>query len=328
MEYHHQPVMLSEVLEVLDPQPGEYFLDGTLGGGGYALALSQRVGEKGRILGLDLDPLALQNIEETIQKKEIANILVVQANFKDLKSVAEEKFGPEVKFNGVVLDLGLSSAQLEDRNRGFSFKGDTPLDMSFAGEEDKGEHSRVGEIVNTFDPSEMTRIFRELGEEKLASPIAKNIAKHRQKSPIRTSGQLEKMIEEVIPGKMAVYKNNIKARIFQALRMATNQELENLQEALPAATDVLKKGGKLVVISYHSLEDRLIKNFFHQESRDCICPPELPECRCGHQAGLEIIKHKKERGKTKKFLTPERREIQENPRARSAKLRAAQKIIT
>lgn len=328
MQYHHHPVMLSEVLEILDPGPGEYFLDATLGGGGYTKAMAEKAGEKGRVLALDLDPLAIENAHKLIQEKDFKNIVIAQANFKDLKETAEENLGPDTKFDGVVFDLGLSQAQLDDENRGFSFKGDTPLDMSFAGEDKKGEASQAGYIVNNYGAAELEELFREFGEERLSLRIAKNIEKRRREQPLKTTGELEKIIEEATPNRFSPYKNNIKARIFQALRIAVNQELENLKQALPQAVELLTEGGKIVVISYHSLEDRIVKNFFQEESQDCICPPELPECRCDHQARLKVIKHKKEKGKTKNFLLPTPEEIEKNPKARSAKLRAAQKIIS
>jgi len=326
MQYHHQPVMLKEVLEILDPREGQYFLDATLGGAGYTQAIASRIGEKGKILALDLDPWAVKNAEEIIREKDLKNIKIANSNFSELKKAAQEEFGPDIKFHGMVFDLGLSLAQLEDKSRGFSFKGDTLLDMSFAGEDKKGEVSRVGRILNKYEVSELEKIFKEFGEERLSLRIARNIEKHRQESPIRTTGDLEKIIEEAIPGRFTPYKDNIKARIFQALRIKVNQELDNLKQALPQALELLKPEGRIVVISYHSLEDRIVKDFFQQESRDCICPPELPECRCGHKAKLEIIKHSKDRGKTKKFLVPTREEIEKNPKARSAKLRAVKKL--
>lgn len=325
MQYHHQPVMLSEVLEILDPKPGEYFLDATLGGAGYILALSSEAGEQGRILALDMDPEAIRNAEKIIKERNIKNVVVARSNFKDLKRIAKDNWGGDIRFNGVVFDLGLSSFQLQDEKRGFSFKGDTRLDMSFEGETRTQNENTTEKVLNDYSVEELERIFKKYGEERLSLKIAKNIAKRRQEYYLQTSGQVEKIIEEAVPNRLSPYKNNIKARIFQALRIFVNEELENLSRALPEAMDVLEEGGVIVVISYHSLEDRLVKDFFDKESRDCVCPPELPECRCGHRAGLQPIKHKRERGKTKKFLTPTSQEIENNPRSRSAKLRAAKK---
>ena len=177
MEYRHQPVMLAEVLEMLNPQPGEYFLDATLGGGGYTLSLAERVAEKGKVLGVDMDPLAIENIREIMEKEGIKNIETAHSNFSRIKQVSEERLGEGVRFQGIVFDLGLSSAQLEDENRGFSFQKDTPLDMSFGGEDQKGEKSSAGYIVNSYSFQELSRIFKELGEEKLSPRIAKKIGR-------------------------------------------------------------------------------------------------------------------------------------------------------
>lgn len=318
MEYRHQPVMLKEVLRVLEPRPGQRFADATLGGGGYTMALAEEIKDRGKILALDMDPWAIENAERTVEEKGLKNVTIVRSNFKNIKEVSERYSGKDVRFHGIVFDLGLSLAQLEDEDRGFSFKRDTPLDMSFEGEDKKGEKSRAGYIVNHYGFNELCAVFKELGEEKLSPRIAKNVIARRAERPIVTTKELERAVEEAIPKRFFLYRNNIKARIFQSLRIKVNRELENLEAALPRATELLISGGRIVVVSYHSLEDRRVKNYFKQESKDCLCPSRNWECVCGHRASLEIL--------TKKPLLPSRREVEVNPRARSAKLRAAEKL--
>jgi 16S rRNA (cytosine1402-N4)-methyltransferase len=282
------------------------------------MALAEKVGKKGMILAIDMDPLAIENAREKIKEREFNNIKIVLSNFKDVREVAQRDLGPEIKFDGIIFDLGLSMAQLQDSKRGFSFKADTLLDMSFDGDKEKGEYSRAGYIVNNYDLSELCKVFQELGEERLSPRIAKNIIECRRQKPIETTGELEEAIDRAIPGRFRPHQNNIKARIFQALRIKVNEELENLEQALPEAVGLLKKGGRVAVVSYHSLEDRVVKNYFRQESKDCLCPPQNWNCDCGHVAKLKVL--------TKKVIFPTKEEIEFNPKARSAKLRAAEKI--
>jgi 16S rRNA (cytosine1402-N4)-methyltransferase len=307
--------MLKEVIEILNPEPGENFIDCTLGGGGYSRAILKGVGKEGKILAIDLDDLAINNAKLNF-KTEIKNknIILAHDNFKNLQIIVEKYFAKNAKFDGIVLDLGLSSAQLEDRHRGFSFNlSDSPLNMNF------GE--RIGEtaenIINIWNTENLTKIFRDYGEEKFAYKIALAIVKERQLSRIVTAGKLAEIIASAIP-KRFQSKIHPATKVFQALRIAVNQELENLQLVLPQAISLLKTGGKLVIISYHSLEDRIVKQYFKQESRDCLCPPVMPICRCGHQASLKILNHK--------ILRPTEEEVLKNPRSRSAKLRAASKV--
>ena len=315
MTYQHTPVMLKEVIEILNPEPGENFIDCTLGGGGYSRAILKGVGKEGKILAIDLDDLAINNAKLNF-KTEIKNknIILAHDNFKNLQIIVEKYFAKNAKFDGIVLDLGLSSAQLEDRHRGFSFNlSDSPLNMNF------GE--RIGEtaenIINIWNTENLTKIFRDYGEEKFAYKIALAIVKERQLSRIVTAGKLAEIIASAIP-KRFQSKIHPATKVFQALRIAVNQELENLQLVLPQAISLLKTGGKLVIISYHSLEDRIVKQYFKQESRDCLCPPTMPICQCGHQASLKILNHK--------ILRPTEEEVLKNPRSRSAKLRAVSKI--
>lgn len=307
--------MLKEVLVGLNPQPGQVFIDCTLGGAGYTLALAKLVGPKGKIISLDLDGLALENAKEKIELAKVSNIVLFQDNFRNLQNIIEENFPEGFKVDGVVMDLGLSSAQLDDDSRGFSFQGDRPLDMAFNQE----GHTAIATttIVNRYPLERLTHIFREYGEEPKAYLVAKKIIERRKKNWIKTTGQLLEIISEVI-------KTNPKSRInpatkiFQALRMETNRELEALKEVLPAAISLLKSGGRLAVVSFHSGEDKIVKEYFRTESKDCICPSSVPICICNHKASLEIL--------TKKPIPASDNESNLNPRARSAKLRLAKKF--
>ena len=314
--YRHTPVLLQEVLSYLNPQGGEKIIDATLGGGGYTFAIAQQVGSKGSVLALDMDELALSNAKLKIADGNIGNIALTHANFKDIASVAQESFGSSPDVDGVVFDLGLSSAQLEDRHRGFSFQTDAPLSMAFGS---LVSADRTSTIINTTSEKELALVIGRFGEERFARPIARAIVKARELAPIETTFQLVAAIERGVPPAYR-YGSRIHfaTRTFQALRIATNDELENLETALRSLRGIMKTGGRIVVVSFHSLEDRIVKNFFKDESKGCICPPNFPICRCGHTPSLTIL--------TKKPITASHQEIQENPRSRSAKLRAA-KII-
>ena len=315
MEYRHTPVMLNEVIELFNPQPGQKFIDCTLGGGGYAMAIAKRVLPGGKVLAIDLDELAIGNAEIKF-KKEIKNknIILAHENFKNLQKIIRESFPPSALFDGIVFDLGLSSAQLASGGRGFSFRYNAPLDMNFGGE----IKLTADEIVNNWSERNLAKIFKDYGEEPLASKIAAAIARQRQIEKITTTGQLVKIIAAAIPVRFQKAKIHPATKVFQALRIAVNDELENLRLALPQAVSALKPGGKIAVVSYHSLEDRIVKRYFKEEAKDCLCPPALPICRCGHKARLKII--------TSGVLRPAEEEVLANPRARSAKLRLAEKV--
>lgn len=320
MEYKHTPVMLKETMDFLNPKEGEYFIDCTLGGGGYTRELAQKAGEKGKILAIDLDEMAIKNLELRIKNLELRNdnIILVRDNFRNLSEIVKNNFeNKNIKFDGIVFDLGLSSAQLDDRKRGFSFQHDAPLDMAFGRHRfntDSGQiYADTQIILNKWLREELEKIFKEYGEERFARNIAKKIIETRKIKPIRTTGELVKIIEMAVPANYRRQKTHFATRTFQALRIATNKELENLAEALPQAIGLLKTGGRLAVVSYHSLEDRIVKNFFKKESKECLCPPEFPICQCEHEPALKIL--------TKKAIKSSENEIKINPRARSAKLR-------
>lgn len=313
MDYEHIPVMLDEVLEYLHPSLGGNFIDCTLGGGSYTKAIAKKIGPQGKIIAIDRDMLAIDNAREKIKEE---NIVFVHSNYGNIAEAISPYQGGIAGFDGVVMDLGLSSAQLDDRSRGFSFLQDSPLDMGMGCNED-GYGTEY--IVNFWSEAELRRVIREYGEERYANGISRAICRIRQNGAIDTTGKLLEVIKGAVPRS---YVNghgvHFATRTFQALRIATNRELESLESSLPQIMGLLKPGGRLVVVSFHSLEDRIVKNFFKQESRECLCPPRLPVCVCGHRAELKII--------SKKIIIPTAEEIQKNPRSRSAKMRVAEKI--
>lgn len=315
------PVMLKEVLEYLELKNGDRIIDCTLGGGGYTFAIAENIFPDGKILSFDLDRLAIDNAAIKIKGskfEEKNNIKIVNENFKNLHKIVKTSWSQEGDrgIDGIVLDLGLSSAQLEDRSRGFSFQLDAPLDMAF---EKNGSFESTVKIVNKYKEKEIESILREYGEEKFSRSIARAIILKRKDGEIKTTKELTEIIGKAVPAGYRNHKKvNFATKTFQALRIATNGELDSLSEILPQAISALKSGGRIVVVSYHSLEDRIVKRFFKKESLDCICPKEVPECRCDHQASIRII--------TKKALAPTTEEISINRRARSAKLRVAEKL--
>jgi 16S rRNA (cytosine1402-N4)-methyltransferase len=324
MIYQHTPVMLKEIIEYLNPRPGQNFIDCTLGGAGYTMAIAGLVGQKGKVLAIDLDKMAIENAKCKMQNAKLRNIILINDNFKNLSKIVQDltpalslsRRGSDghVEFHGIVLDLGLSSAQLQDRNRGFSFQLDAPLNMAFG--QTAGETTE--RIVNNWRAEELERIFKEYGEERFAKRIARKIVEYRKLKSIKTTGQMVEIIKSAMPKKYLYAKIHPATRVFQALRIATNKELENLEQVLPQAMDLLAPKGRIAVVSYHSLEDRIVKRFFRQESKDCICPPSYPACRCHHKARLKIL--------TPRVVRASEEEVLNNPRARSAKLRAAERI--
>ncbi len=315
--YSHTPVLLEEVIKYLNPQPGEIFIDGTLGGGGYTLEIAKLVGKTGKVIALDLDETAIKHAKLKTAREGLDNIKFYHANFKNFSEVIDKEFSqsPLRHLAGVVLDLGLSSAQLEDSTRGFSFQKDAPLSMAFGSLIDS---RRTEAIVNFTPVRDLAKIIRDFGEEKFALSIARSIASARRVKPLTTTYDLVKAISQAVPASYKRARIHFATRTFQALRIATNEELKNLEIFLESLKAVLTSPARIVIVSFHSLEDRLVKQFFKKESRDCLCPPEIPVCVCGHQAWLKIL--------TTKAIKPSVKEIESNPRARSAKLRAAHVI--
>lgn len=305
----HEPVLLAEVLAQLDPREAGRYLDGTVGAGGHAAAILERSAPDGRLLGLDVDPAAL-----AIARRQLARfgdrVVLVRANFALCDVVARERrFLP---VDGVLLDLGLSSIQLADQDRGFSFRSKGPLDMRA----DPELLRTAADIVNRAGEPELRRILAEYGEETEAARVAGAIARRRVKRPFETADDLARFVAGVKTRRPRGIEPA--TQVFQALRIAVNDELASLERGLAAAVAILRPGGRLAVISFHSLEDRVTKRFFARESRDCICPPHLPTCVCGHRAGLRVV--------ARRPITPDAAEVARNPRARSARLRVAEKL--
>ncbi len=313
--------MLDEVIDSLAPRSGSLQIDATLGGAGHAERILELTSPDGRLLGLDADGAAIARGQRRLARFGDRAVLR-QANFRQLSEVAPaEGFGAA---DGLLFDLGLSSYQLGDAGRGFGFRAGGPLDMRF----DAGRGLPASDLVNTLDEKELTALFRRYGEEPFAGRIARAIVKDRAAAPIKTADALAALVERVVPAPHAAKGKGGKGtrrgrrihpatRVFQALRIAVNDELGALEAGLDASLQLLRPGGRLVVLSYHSLEDRIVKRFIAAEQRGCVCPPELPVCVCGRNPRLRSL------GKSR---TPSETEIDSNPRARSARLRAAERL--
>ncbi|MEX2010675.1 MAG: 16S rRNA (cytosine(1402)-N(4))-methyltransferase RsmH [Chloroflexota bacterium] len=312
MKDGHLPVLVDEVVTMLAPAPGSLQIDATVGGGGHTERILEATDPDGRLLGLDADGAAIARVGRLLDR--FGDRLVLrQANFRELDTVAlAAGFGA---VDGLLFDLGLSSFQLADAERGFGIRTGGPLDMRF----DPRRGVPAAELLATLDAAELTALFRRYGEEPQAPRIARAIVEARRTAPVQTAEELAALVELVAPrtppGRRRIHPAT---RVFQALRIAVNEELEALEAGLSAAVDLLRPGGRLVVLSYHSLEDRIVKRFFQTERRGCVCPPELPICACGRNPRLRLV--------TKPSLTPRPEEIAANPRARSARLRAAERL--
>ena len=308
-EAGHLPVMVDEVLEILAPRPGSLQIDATLGGAGHAERILEACAPDGRLLGLDADGAAIARAGRRLARFGERAVLR-QANFRDLAGVAPAAgFGA---VDGLLLDLGLSSDQLADTERGFGFRAGGRLDMRF----DTGRGRSAAELLATLDASELADIFRRYGEERFAGRIARAIVEARAKEPVETAEQLAALVRAAAPAPK-VRRIHPATRVFQALRIAVNDELAALEAGLAASLELLRPGGRLAVLSYHSLEDRTVKRFIADEQRGCVCPPRVPVCVCGRQPRLRSL------GKSR---TPSIQEIQLNPRSRSARLRGAERM--
>jgi 16S rRNA (cytosine1402-N4)-methyltransferase len=311
MNYAHIPVLLSETLEYLDPRPGQNIVDATLGGGGYTSAILEKVRPDGKVLAIDLDEDAIENFKVTSDKSQVTNLKLVQGNFAGIdKIIGNHKFPPP---DGIVADLGLSSYEL--MHRGISFQTDQPLDMRF----DLSQPLDAKFILNNYDEKRLTKIFEDYGEEKFARQIARKILENRNKKlEIKNTTDLYQIIVNALPKPVKHKADDSARRIFQALRIEVNHELNNLEEFLPKAFDVLAPGGRLVVVSFHSLEDRIVKQFFVGLTKGCVCPIDFPQCICGKNPKAKIL--------TKKPVTASAEELTINPKAKPAKLRAIIKL--
>lgn len=303
----HVPVLYEEVMRWMQPTSGARYIEATVGLGGHALGILERSSPGGRLLALDRDPEALRHARERLSSYG-DRVVFVQARHVDLEKVARQNgFG---RAAGILFDLGVSSLQLMDAGRGFSFKEDGPLDMRMGPDAELSAQ----EIVNTWSERELARIIREYGEERYARRVAWAICAQR---PLHTTRELARVVARAVRHSGRIHPAT---RTFQALRIAVNDELDSLRAALPQAVHILAPGGRLVVIAFHSLEDRIVKRFLVRESRACICPPEIPECVCGHEATLKRL--------TKKPIRPADAEVARNPRSRSARLRVASRLGT
>ncbi len=318
----HVPVMMDEVLRFLQPRSGGYYIDGTLGGGGHTSALLEHSEPDGKVLGIDTDEQALDRVRVRLSHfVDNGRLVLIQSNFAHLTQIVDEIEPDSVQ--GILLDLGFSSDQMDNAQRGFSFSADGPLDMRL----DQSLPISAADLVNTASEQELADIFWRYGEETRSRQIARRIVRERAKESITRTARLATLAAAGVPYKSGVI--HPATRVFQALRIAVNAELEQLTAVLPQMVEVLqaKRGGsesenagRMVIIAFHSLEDRIVKTFMRREAIDCICPPRTPACICGHKATLRIL--------TPKPLTPGTQEIERNPRARSAKLRAAEIIMS
>ena len=300
-------------MDYLAVKPNNHFIDATIGGGGHARAMLKKSSPRGELFGFDRDPAAVKAAAENL--KDFKNrVHLFNESYKNINKNYESKINLDI--SGILLDLGLSSFQLSLQDkRGFSFQTDRPLDMRFGPE----SALTAADILNSFSEQQLVDIFKKYGEEPQARAIAKEISLFRAKKPFKLTSELVSAVGEVYGGRLKrPFRIHPATKVFQALRIVVNDELTVLQESLSGFLEILRPGGRLAVISYHSLEDRIIKDFFKRESRDCLCPKELPECRCGHRRQLKIL--------TKKPITPSAEEIRGNPRSRSAKLRVMEKI--
>ena len=302
----HVPVLLDEVIAGLRPQRGGYFVDCTVGLGGHAAAILERISPSGRLLGIDADPEAIKVSQDKLSDYGEA-VTLVNDNFVNLEAICGRyHFHP---VDGILFDLGVSSLQLDTAERGFSFHLDAPLNMRF----DPGQGLTASDIINSFSEQELAKLIEKYGEERHSRRIARYIVQNR---PIATTVELASLVEQASSGKRA--KIHPATRTFMALRIAVNSELQNLELALKQTINLLRPGGRLTVLSYHSLDDRIVKQFMRYAASSCLCPPETVICRCGHTPTLKLI--------SRKVIKPTSLEIESNPRSRSAKLRIAERL--
>ncbi len=307
----HTPVMQREVVESLHLRPGGIYVDGTIGGGGHAFEILRETSPNGLLIGIDVDDDALRESEERLKLFGNRKI-IVKGNFADIDTILEKLNIKGV--DGILLDLGVSSYQLKTADRGFSFSLNATLDMRM----DQSHGPSAYDIINTFPEKELVKIIKDYGEEIMAERIVKAISVRRKVTPIKTTADLADIIARAVPSRFKPKKIHPATRTFQAIRISVNSELLNLYNAIDRGVDVLKKSGRFSIISFHSLEDRIIKNCFRSWEKGCNCPPDIPVCACHRKAKLKVL--------TKKPLTPAASEIESNPKARSAKLRTAERI--
>src|SRR5688500_15806921 len=306
----HVPVLAGELIDLLQPRPGQVAIDATVGGGGHARLIADRLGPAGTLIGIDRDPVAQERFAE-LAAEVACETRFVRAPFAEgLELLRDEG----VRADMVTLDLGMSSLQVDTRDRGFSYSYDAPLDMRM----DPDQELTAAEIVNSWDERRLARVLREYGEERYAARIARAIARRRLRRPLETTQELVETVKAAIPVPAQFAGGHPAKRTFQAVRIAVNDELEQLERALPLTWAVLREGGRLGAISFHSLEDRRVKRFLADRARECVCPPELPQCVCSRRPEAELV--------TRRAVAASPEEAERNPRSRSARLRVARKL--
>lgn len=311
MEFQHKSVLLQECIDALNIRPDGIYLDGTLGGAGHSSQIARRLTEGGRLIGVDRDRTALAAAKERLAPYA-DRVTLVHSNFAEIDAILDSLGIPAV--DGMLFDLGVSSPQLDDASRGFSYMADAPLDMRM----DKDDALTAGEVVNTWPQGELRRILYDYGEERYAPQIAAAICRAREKAPIETTLELVDIIRSAMPAQALREKQHPAKRSFQAIRIAVNDELGAVSRMMQAAVGRLNPGGRLAVITFHSLEDRIVKSEMQQAARGCTCPPEFPVCVCGKKPLVKLV--------TRKPIVSGPAELEENPRARSAKLRVAERL--
>ena len=311
MEFQHKSVLLQECIDALNIRPYGIYLDGTLGGAGHSSQIARRLTEGGRLIGVDRDRTALAAAKERLAPYA-DRVTLVHSNFAEIDAILDSLGIPAV--DGMLFDLGVSSPQLDDASRGFSYMADAPLDMRM----DKDDALTAGEVVNTWPQGELRRILYDYGEERYAPQIAAAICRAREKAPVETTLELVDIIRSAMPAQALREKQHPAKRSFQAIRIAVNDELGAVSRMMQAAVGRLNPGGRLAVITFHSLEDRIVKSEMQQAARGCTCPPEFPVCVCGKKPLVKLV--------TRKPIVSGPAELEENPRARSAKLRVAEKL--
>lgn len=311
MEFKHKSVLLAETIDGLRVNPDGIYVDGTLGGAGHASVVCGKLSAKGRFIGIDQDQDAIIAASERLSAYG-EKVTIIRSNYCYMAS--ELKSRDIRKVNGILLDLGVSSYQLDNEERGFTYRVDAPLDMRM----DQRQSQTAADIVNGYEEKELFRIIRDYGEDKFAKNIAKHIVQARVAAPIETTGQLTEIIRGAIPMKMQISGGHPAKRTFQAIRIELNRELEVLRESLDGMIDMLDDGGRLCVITFHSLEDRIVKTIFRQNENPCTCPSDFPVCVCGKKSKGKVI--------TRKPILPGSEEMEENPRSKSAKLRIFERV--
>ena len=313
MEFKHKSVLLDETIDGLRVKPDGIYVDGTLGGAGHASEVCQRLSAKGRFIGIDQDQDAIIAASERLAAYE-DRVTIIRSNYCYMVNELRERGIRHV--DGILLDLGVSSYQLDNEERGFTYRVDAPLDMRM----DQRQDRTAADIVNGYEERELYRIIRDYGEDKFAKNIAKHIVAARKKAPIRTTGELTEIIRQSIPMRVQAAGGHPAKRTFQAIRIELNRELDVLRDSLDGMTDLLNDDGRICIITFHSLEDRIVKTIFRKNENPCTCPPDFPVCVCGKKSKGKVI--------TRKPILPSKTEMETNPRSKSAKLRIFERRVT